>query len=123
MTPQITGVISSQALKPLTVLILSLGVTLASVAFFGQPQNVEGSGAFLETFDGSPGAPTPWRSSTWDVTVHSRATAHFYTLEQMNAGHGTDCGAPPATHAVSTYDDAVFQCRNHIMTALYAGEY
>src|SRR5712692_4771040 len=123
MTPQITGVISSQALKPLTVLILSLGVTLASVAFFGQPQNAEGSGAFLETFDGSPGAPTPWRSSTWDVTVHSRATAHFYTLEQMNAGHGTDCGAPPATHAVSTYDDAVFQCRNHIMTALYAGEY
>jgi hypothetical protein len=111
------------AVKPIAALLLSLGVTLGSVALLGQPQRAEGAGAFLATFDGTPGAPTPWQTSTWDITTHSRATDRFYTLDSMHAGHGADCAAPPATHLISSYDDAVFQCRNHIMTSINAGEY
>ena len=81
------------------------------------------SGSFLETFDGSPGAPTPWRPATWDVTVHSRDVGTFATLESMHAGHGSDCSAPPAEHNISSYDDAVFVCRDHVMTAIKAGGY
>ena len=81
------------------------------------------AGTFLETFDGSPAGPTPWHSANWDVTVHSRDLATLSTLEPMAAMHGSDCGAPPATHTISTYADAVFQCRDHVMTAIKAEGY
>ncbi|MGE3077132.1 MAG: hypothetical protein AB7N24_20580 [Dehalococcoidia bacterium] len=42
----------------------------------------------------------------------------------MTADHGADCGAPPATHANNgAYSDAVFQCKNHIMTNINASGY
>jgi hypothetical protein len=39
----------------------------------------------------------------------------------MEAGHGPDCGAPPATHHVSSLADSAFICKNHMMTAIYGG--
>jgi hypothetical protein len=41
----------------------------------------------------------------------------------MAAQHGPDCGAPPATHEISSYQDAVNQCKDHIMTAINATGY
>src|SRR4030095_3362705 len=36
---------------------------------------------------------------------------------------GSNCGAPPANHTISSYDDAVFICKDHIMTAITADGY
>ncbi len=80
-------------------------------------------GSFLETFDGDPGAPAPFRSSRWDVTKHSRDRDTWTAPEVMEADHGADCSPPPATHSVSSYEDVVFQCSDHVMTALRATGY
>ena len=83
---------------------------------------------YLNTFDGAPTAPAPYPTvaplSAWDVTVHSRDSQTWQQLEAMTADHGTNCAGPPATHALTgAYADAVFQCSNHIMTALKAEGY
>ena len=41
----------------------------------------------------------------------------------MAAQHGGDCSAPPNAHAVNQYDDAVYLCNNHLMTAINASGY
>lgn len=79
--------------------------------------------AFHDPFDGRPEAPTPWRGAGWDVTVHSRDRETWQRLEPMAAQHGPDCSAPPATHPMTEYEDAVFHCNGHIMTAINAGGY
>ena len=79
--------------------------------------------AFRESFDGQPTSPQPWNPPNWDVTVHSRDIETWDQLETMDAMHGSDCSAPPATHKVRTYDSAVFQCRDHMMTAINASGY
>jgi hypothetical protein len=78
---------------------------------------------FVETFDGTPTSPQPWAPSRWDVQVHSRDMETWDELEPMQAHHGTDCAGPPATHPVSSYDDAVFLCRDHMMTSINAHGY
>src|SRR5882672_3916124 len=72
---------------------------------------------------GTPAAPTPWNPSTWDIAVHIRNNYQFGGLDAMQAQHGADCSAPPATHPVSSYNDAVFVCKNHVMTSISAGGY
>jgi hypothetical protein len=83
------------------------------------------NGQFLDTFDGSPGQPlSVCAAEGWDIQVHSRDAATWQQLEPIDAQHGDDCSAPPATHHLSgAYADAVFQCRDHIMTAINAGGY
>jgi hypothetical protein len=81
------------------------------------------AGVFTETFDGAPPAPLPWDPSNWDVLVHSRDESTWEELEPMHALHGTDCAGPPASHETSSYDGAVFQCKDHVMTAIQAGGY
>ncbi len=78
---------------------------------------------FMETFDGAPAHPTPWRSATWDITVHSRNVDTWYNLEAMDAQHGPNCESPATTHDVTAYEDTVYQCNNHIMTAINASGY
>jgi hypothetical protein len=78
---------------------------------------------FVETFTSSPTNPQPWRPANWDVAVHSRDRDTWDTLQPMHAGHGGDCGAPPASHEIRTYEEAVFVCRDHVMTALKADGY
>ncbi len=81
--------------------------------------------SFLETFSGSPSTAQPWRPSEWDVAVHARdgINGKWRELPAMAAMHGADCSAPPATHGVTTYEDAVFKCKDHMMTAINAGGY
>jgi hypothetical protein len=79
--------------------------------------------AFTFNFPGDPPAPQPWTPTNWDVVVNSRDLRTFVQLEGMNAQHGADCSAYPATHYNNTYSGAVFQCHNHVMTAINAGGY
>ncbi|MGD9794175.1 MAG: hypothetical protein AB7V43_11900 [Acidimicrobiia bacterium] len=78
---------------------------------------------FVESFSGAPASPTAWDGDAWDVVVHSRGTSTRDALEPMAAMHGHDCAGPPATHEISSYDDAVFQCRDHVMTSIRATDY
>jgi hypothetical protein len=73
---------------------------------------------FVESFDGQPETPTPWRSASWDITVHSRDVETFDVLSAVDAGHGSGCEPPPATHVVTAFESAVFQCKDHVMTAI-----
>jgi hypothetical protein len=81
------------------------------------------AGGFFESFDGKPTAPQPWQPANWDVTIHSRDKANRETLDTMDAMHGHDCAGPPATHQLSRYEQAVFLCNDHVMTALNADGY
>jgi hypothetical protein len=105
------------------LLLLVGGLLIPPDAASGAPGRQLPPRAFLDTFDGRPAAPTPWHGAGWDVTVHSRNRETWDHLEPMAAGHGADCAAPPATHMVTDYDDAVFQCNDHIMTSINAGGY
>jgi hypothetical protein len=78
---------------------------------------------FSDHFDGDPAAPTAWESPDWDVVVHSRDNTSWDQLPAMQAHHGGNCEAPPTVHAVASYEDAVFQCRSHIMTAINGSGY
>jgi hypothetical protein len=80
-------------------------------------------GAFAETFDGAPASPQPWQPANWDVTVHSRDMDTWTSLEPMHAEHASDCGPPPASHTITSYEDTVFLCRDHLMTALNTSGY
>lgn len=76
------------------------------------------------SFDGAPPAPAAYSDPHLDVQVHSRDQSTWYSLEGMAAQHGTDCSAPPATHLeTGSYADAVFQCKDHVMTSINAGGY
>lgn len=79
------------------------------------------------TFNGSPSAPQTYTSGTflagWDVQVHSRDSYTWQTLESVQAQHGTDCSAPPATHENHTYEGSVYQCKDHFMTSINASGY
>ncbi|GAB4216646.1 MAG: hypothetical protein OHK0022_58010 [Roseiflexaceae bacterium] len=79
--------------------------------------------AFAQQFAETPAQPQPWRPEDWDISIHSRDVDTWAAAEPMHAGHGSDCGAPPASHMLSNYDQAVFVCRRHVMTALNATGY
>lgn len=85
--------------------------------------DISASHVFRETFDGDPAAPQPWRPANWDVTVHSRDRDTWEALEPMEAAHGPDCSPPPVAHRITAYADAVFLCKNHMMTAINASGY
>jgi hypothetical protein len=78
---------------------------------------------FLEPFDGRPAAPTPWHGRGWDVSVHSRDRETWNELEPMAAHHGADCSAPPNAHVITRYEESVYHCNNHLMTAINASGY
>lgn len=81
---------------------------------------------FKETFDGDPTTPQPFtqtNQSNWDVQVHERDRP-YSNFDEMDAMHGTDCSAPPASHhTTGSYEDSVFNCKNHLMTAINGGGY
>ena len=80
--------------------------------------------AFLETFDGAPDSPLPWVSTErWDVVIHSRDVDTWHELESVEAHHDEHCGSPDLTHTNTSYKGTVFQCRNHIMSAINAEAY
>ncbi len=108
-------------LAPATALSLLLLPTPSTAAASTPTAMVRGSYSYA--FPGNPPAPQAWNPTTWNVVVHSRDRDTWDELEPMAAQHGSDCGPPPATHTVSRYEDAVFLCRGHVMTAIEAGGY
>lgn len=74
------------------------------------------------TFDGDPAAPLAISSTAsyddLDIQVHSRNPDSWSTLPPINAEHGPNCEPPPATHVNTSYENSVFQCKNHVMTAI-----
>ena len=78
----------------------------------------------IALFDGKPDQPLPACDiPDWDVQVHSRDISTWYELESIQAQHGADCSGPPSSHENHTYEASVFQCRDHVMTAINAGGY
>ena len=61
----------------------------------------------------------------WSVVKHSRDQAFWRAIEgPFDAWHHpTTCDAPPLSHPVTSYDESVFLCRNHMMTAVNASGY
>jgi hypothetical protein len=110
-------------------LLVILAVPFAGFSLGSNPAGPQPSGAtpapaepvFREEFAGDPAAPEAWASANWDVTVHTRGPVDSF--DEMQAHHGPDCGPAPASHTISRYDQAVFRCRSHLMTALSAGDY
>jgi len=104
---------------------LRLPFLLAAVAaiLFGV---VVSHGSAPGTFDGAPSAPLSYSSGSfldgWDVQVHSRDPDSWFALPAIDAQHGGDCSAPPATHPNTSYEGSVFQCKDHIMTAINGAE-
>lgn len=111
--------------RPARLAALAFGLLSISVAFIGV--FAASAAPTTYTFNGAPASPQPAAKtalSDWDVQVQSRDSSTWYQLEAMDAQHGVDCGAPPATHHLDgNYADSVFQCRDHFMTAVNAGGY
>jgi hypothetical protein len=79
------------------------------------------------TFSGTPSAPQQFKDhadyASFDVQRHIRDVSEWDTMPSMNASHGSNCSAPPATHSISAYDDMVFICNDHLMTSINAPSY
>ncbi len=75
------------------------------------------------SFTGAPASPLPFDEPGWDVQVHSRDRDTWRDPQPMDAHHGADCGPPPNTHRITRYDQMVFRCRDHVMTAIAADGY
>jgi hypothetical protein len=117
---------ASHRLFPLIALVamaLPAAAALAEQVHGSQLSPPAQPSAFFESFDGNPAAPASWRPENWDVTVHSRDRDTWQRLDAMQAHHGPDCTPPPAAHEMSAYEDAVFLCRDHVMTAIRGDGY
>jgi hypothetical protein len=91
------------------------------------------SSSFLETYNYSPrnadGTFTPvppeaFSNPNWDIMIHSRDKSDWYSMITNNFAHGDMCEPPPATHFIDgVYEKHVFNCRDHLMTAIQADGY
>ena len=79
---------------------------------------------FSFNWNGTPAGPQPWTPAAindWDLIVHNRDNQN--SMYMVNAMHGPTCAPYPATHPVTAFQDSVFVCNNHMMTALNGGGY
>lgn len=72
-------------------------------------------------------SPTYDRSllGNWAIAKHSRDEAFWERIEGpfMAWHHPTNCDAPPLDHPITSYEESVFFCRNHMMTAVNSSVY
>ncbi|HVT01377.1 MAG TPA: hypothetical protein VHE53_04055, partial [Patescibacteria group bacterium] len=107
---------------------------LRNFGFIGMQRNTEGKNyadspncvGFCDTFDGAPTAPLAFNLmpdyAKFDVQLHQRDHMND-VFDSMQADHGADCSAPPATHEEHMAATGVFNCKNHIMTAISGAGY
>jgi hypothetical protein len=72
---------------------------------------------------GMPAAPAQWQPGNFDVQIHTRDQNTGSGNDAHQADHGADCSAPPAQHAVSGWQSAVFACHAHVMTSIQSDGY
>ncbi len=105
----------------LIIVLVSIPVTVALVR---QNPQFTSRAASTTQFDGTPTTPQAFSThpdyANFDVQLYD--DAHPYVPEPINAQHGTDCSAPPATHLVTDYNNLVYICNNHVMTSFNAGD-
>src|SRR5258708_5195038 len=89
---------------------------LLAALLIATPTTGESSSAFSFNWMGTPTAPQSVVPSGWDVQIHKRDTGD--SMEPMDAQHGVDCAAPPATHPINTLAQGMFMCKNHLMTSI-----
>lgn len=80
------------------------------------------SGTFFDTFEGNPASPEPiaHKLDGWFTSPIVQGPKGWdNTLTPMEAQHAPDCSPPPATRQIDgNLDGTVFQCKNHVMTAM-----
>jgi hypothetical protein len=109
-----------KAVRSIGAVVLLMGLLLGGTA-----PTTAAVPSVVFTFDGAPPRPKAFEGAPhWDVTVNIDGDDElFERLKPMDAVHGPHCEAPPATHRVSAYRQAVFKCNNHVMTAINASGY
>lgn len=130
---KISRVIKQKQIISVLLIAFLTGAFFVTYYQFTQKQDIRNFASsnpsfFLESFDGSPAAPQPFTQTgqnEWDIAIHSRDTGTFQALHQQDAHHGADCSAPLDTagnlvthRTTGIYEDAVFKCKDHIMTAI-----
>lgn len=75
------------------------------------------------SFTGDTPSPVPFAEAGWDVQIHSRDRDTWREPQPMEAHHTSQCGASPGTHHITQYEEMVFRCRDHLMTAIRADGY
>lgn len=107
---------------PAGLLCILVGLALMVPAALGQGGTV--SSSYMQTFTGMPSTPAAYRPPGWDVQIQSRDSGTWTDLEPMLADHGPACEGPPLQHPLTgDYSSHVFQCHDHVMTAIKAGGY
>lgn len=95
-----------------------LGITVLLAALYG--------GVALAQWDTAPTAPLRAINHSdyagFDIQVSESHSNMWYAIPAFQAQHGTGCEAPPASHQVTQFADAVFVCSNHIMTSMNSGD-
>jgi len=110
--------------KALAALGLILTLIIAVVALVTQTRQAQASSNAIAPWSdslaeyGMPTAPTLWKPSNFDVQIHTRDMQNGSGNASHLADHGADCAAPPATHTVSSWQQAVYICHSHVMTAI-----
>lgn len=108
-------------------ILAALFVATLTLVFAAHAGRAQTPPAFTESFTGNPATPAPWPGTGWDVQRHSRDVTTWAQPDMMEAQHGPGCEAPgtngTVTHHVMSWADTVFQCRDHVMTALRADGY
>jgi hypothetical protein len=103
------------------LLPLALALLLGAPAT-GPAPVIAASTAFQFNWTSSPTAPQDWvpgAVNDWDLITNINAPTDRGGT--MQAAHGADCAAPPATHAVVDLADSAYLCKNHMMTAIRGG--
>jgi hypothetical protein len=125
-----TGQVATPAGEVQPTMVAENSSSAASVASSASQESVAGPQAtstptyFAESFDGTPAEPAPYKPTSWDVAIHNRDQEYWFNLEPMDAGHGIHCEAPDeARHVVDSYENAVYHCRDHVMTAINSSGY
>src|SRR2546423_403480 len=101
------------------VVVAALGAILMPAAV-PVPAHAAATGAFSFNWSGGLSTPVVWDGNapngTWDVLTHAGGGGDP-SLPYW-AQHGAACTPPPATHLVTTLENSVFICRNHVMTSI-----
>lgn len=106
--------------------LLVVPATLAVGQSWSALTRAVAAGSFQELFSGTPPRPLPLDSSHWEIAYNSAVLEpHDRPSAAGSAQHGPNCEAPgdsgSVTHTVTSYENTVFLCRDHMMTHVPGG--